>query len=448
MKIILVVVMLVCTNSFAQTSIDYRYAQSSVKNQAARGTCTAFGICAAFEVFPGVPSNLSEQYLFAKIKYDHINYKDEWSLIGKGDFLKYYTRVLNTYGVVSEEVMPYDGSKPIATNDEDLFKQYLNITNYVSEEEITKVQKESYQLVEDQYTYYGLNEVKDIENIKQALRNGVKAIPVCYSIHTAQWGDNRLSLYLNPVIGLDGLINVEQEGKFISIKEAKIKDSLVEEKILTDKINVQANLWSKEQKKYCFTDGGHCVAIVGYNKDGFIIKNSWGKGWADKGYATISYNYHKAFATEALVLKNFYIKKTAVASPFDILDENQIRLKTTPIENNLQQGMLCSFFYEGPRIFPEFEKIEMRFYEENGYGQRNFIGYCFPEISEDNHNKGYLVQLPLFIVTKITNGKKLTCEIDFTYNVGTRKILAIYPSIEWKNKTLKTNVGEVVSTDE
>lgn len=36
--------------------------------------------------------------------------------------------------------------------------------------------------------------------------------------------------------------------------------------------------------------GGHCVTIVGYNKEGFIIRNSWGSRWADKGHVTIPYS--------------------------------------------------------------------------------------------------------------------------------------------------------------
>lgn len=35
--------------------------------------------------------------------------------------------------------------------------------------------------------------------------------------------------------------------------------------------------------------GGHAVTIVGYNKKGFVIRNSWGSSWAEKGYITIPY---------------------------------------------------------------------------------------------------------------------------------------------------------------
>lgn len=35
--------------------------------------------------------------------------------------------------------------------------------------------------------------------------------------------------------------------------------------------------------------GGHAVTIVGYNKKGLILRNSWGNDWADKGYIIFPY---------------------------------------------------------------------------------------------------------------------------------------------------------------
>jgi hypothetical protein len=45
--------------------------------------------------------------------------------------------------------------------------------------------------------------------------------------------------------------------------------------------------------------GGHAVAIVGYTKSAFIIRNSWGTGWGDKGYAYASWSYAQKAFTEA-----------------------------------------------------------------------------------------------------------------------------------------------------
>lgn len=36
-------------------------------------------------------------------------------------------------------------------------------------------------------------------------------------------------------------------------------------------------------------DGGHAIAIVGYTQDGFIIQNSWGPSWGNKGFAVLPY---------------------------------------------------------------------------------------------------------------------------------------------------------------
>lgn len=45
----------------------------------------------------------------------------------------------------------------------------------------------------------------------------------------------------------------------------------------------------------------HMVQIVGYDNDGWIIKNSWGKKWGDGGYAHIGYGCDK-IAEEAGVI--------------------------------------------------------------------------------------------------------------------------------------------------
>lgn len=37
--------------------------------------------------------------------------------------------------------------------------------------------------------------------------------------------------------------------------------------------------------------GGHAVSIVGYTPTHFIIRNSWGTGWGDKGFAYASHEY-------------------------------------------------------------------------------------------------------------------------------------------------------------
>jgi len=45
--------------------------------------------------------------------------------------------------------------------------------------------------------------------------------------------------------------------------------------------------------------GGHCVALVGYLNGRFIVRNSWGTGWGDKGFAHAADSYARPAFTEA-----------------------------------------------------------------------------------------------------------------------------------------------------
>lgn len=47
--------------------------------------------------------------------------------------------------------------------------------------------------------------------------------------------------------------------------------------------------WTIPAQKATPADGGHAFAIVGYNKDGFIIQNSWDTAWGSAGRAVLTY---------------------------------------------------------------------------------------------------------------------------------------------------------------
>ena len=43
-------------------------------------------------------------------------------------------------------------------------------------------------------------------------------------------------------------------------------------------------------RKRGFFQGGHAVTIVGYTPKGFIIRNSWGTSWGDRGHVLLPYD--------------------------------------------------------------------------------------------------------------------------------------------------------------
>ena len=52
--------------------------------------------------------------------------------------------------------------------------------------------------------------------------------------------------------------------------------------------NKGSRMWLKSKRNTkCL--GGHCMAVVGYDEDGFIVRNSWGRYWGVKGYTIFPY---------------------------------------------------------------------------------------------------------------------------------------------------------------
>jgi C1A family cysteine protease len=47
--------------------------------------------------------------------------------------------------------------------------------------------------------------------------------------------------------------------------------------------------------------GGHAFALVGFNRTGFVIQNSWGDHWGAGGFAVVSYADWLAHAMDVWV---------------------------------------------------------------------------------------------------------------------------------------------------
>ena len=57
--------------------------------------------------------------------------------------------------------------------------------------------------------------------------------------------------------------------------------------------SLACNFWKKEFNSSF--EGGHAISIVGWNKEGFIIRNSWGEHFCNKGYVVLPYEDFDSF---------------------------------------------------------------------------------------------------------------------------------------------------------
>jgi hypothetical protein len=52
----------------------------------------------------------------------------------------------------------------------------------------------------------------------------------------------------------------------------------------------RSTVWTIPPRKAGRDDGGHAIALVGYNERGFLLQNSWDTGWGTRGYAILTYD--------------------------------------------------------------------------------------------------------------------------------------------------------------
>lgn len=104
------------------------------------------------------------------------------------------------------------------------------------------------------------------------------------------------------------------------------------------------------------SDGGHAFAIVGYDRAGFLVRNSWGREWGDGGYATLTYedwleNAMDCWVAQLGVVTDEHRRVAAqatpsgeaVLSPDRVLQNHQLAPYVIDMENNGQLSRSGSF---------------------------------------------------------------------------------------------------------
>ena len=349
-------------SGLAQSGRDYRSFQSPVKNQANRGTCTAFSILAAMETLPGFPVDLSEQYVYAQVKLNH--YK-EYAEYGEGAMLKYYINILESDGTVREDLAPYNPDAPIWREEQSNFDKMKKDLGGTPIANLLAIPDYTYQLSKKMYQYRDFDNARDVEWIKKKLDEGYPAIPVSYKMNGRYWSQHKGSA--KKKIDLDDFLLVKYQDRYYPYSTALGMIPDLPAKIMTDKVQVGFS------DTLLIPDGGHAVCITGYDENGFLIKNSWGEEWGDKGYGWISFNYHRLLALEALLLVSGKIngdpkKEPLSPGPGNIwLKSSPVLLKANEVAGTPEQlAMSFSITYHGSGMVPRFESIEYKIYDDYG----------------------------------------------------------------------------------
>lgn len=293
--------------------VDYRTQQSPVKHQGARGTCAAFSVCAAMETFPGVPTDLSEQMLYASIKL-HQNNTDLWRRalglkpeMDIGDALGSYAYLAEGLGTCPEEFFPYNPNPllvPKSVPDE--VRRYIELAQ-VTEDDLLRLRKAVgvYRIVMADDGLLQLAAAQDVNRIKAELDAGRVAIPVSYRVHEPSWTDigekgnfdaSGVRDIVHPGM-MEGF--ARRDGEWMTYNQAKAACLMTGEDLLE---GVASGKWVRS-RAYPETEyGGHAVTIVGYDAVGFIVKNSWGEKWGSGGYCRIGFDYHRLYTMEVLLI--------------------------------------------------------------------------------------------------------------------------------------------------
>lgn len=90
--------------------------------------------------------------------------------------------------------------------------------------------------------------------------------------------------------GLIKIDNYAKIGSIDSLKQAIIVNGPCVGGVMC--YNNYTEFWKKTSTQPL---GGHAICIIGYNKEGFIIRNSWGTSYGKNGYSILKYDDFMSF---------------------------------------------------------------------------------------------------------------------------------------------------------
>jgi Papain family cysteine protease len=408
--------------------IDYTSHQSPVKNQGGRNTCSGFAVAACLETFAGVPADLSEQHIYAGLKMLEYPSTDP---VDQGGRLNLYPQTLSRYGVLHESRMPYDPAQRAFSDTDHNLVQVMRESQSGPVSMLVHAGKVKVMVSAADCEVAEFDEGLSINNIKRLLRQGVKAIGIGYYVNE-YWFDweQKSKLVITPD-SVGGFVDTARNITTFKALKNKYGDGVFAQ--INDFFN------GKSDKTWYYSSNrqaqGHAVTIVGYNTDGFIIKNSWGSSWGNKGYAVVSYDYHKLFAKRMLAIKKiqFMQQPLQMLSPF-----TDLRLKLIPI-NGIKSGISVSLFCMDEGYDPDITKVEYAIYKLKGNGKILLDKrISLPGIVQYDHSfETVLLKDNSFFTMMDVPTPTLQIEVSITARGHAQPIKKLFRQVKWANSEYK-----------
>lgn len=314
-------------------SVDLRGNFRSIQNQGQQGSCLSFTLTSIFEYLMRSSGqkdyDLSEAFLYYNARnldeYDDVNVN-----IDKGSRFHPSIESLMKYGLALEKFWPYDDG---------VYSK--------------KPSQEAYDDAATRKLVKALNVRLNSDAIKSALSDGY---PVA--------------------------------GSFVLYPQFYTTDGYVKVPTPEEIANKKKNADNPDAQE---RHGQHAMTIVGFNDEikMFLVRNSWGTDWGDKGYCYIPYDYidnpecfnFACILTEVASIEN--IKPELKEFPVLSIDNNSLTTKfyITEALCNLQKELMFSLEKEKIRLVEYFE-LQKKLYADSNQRDK-FIDENVANIDQD-----------------------------------------------------------------
>ena len=399
-------------------TLDYRPYQSPVKNQGGRGTCTAFSVAAMFETFDGVPADVSEQGAYGFLKLMELGEGD----VGSGGLLSYYPQMLSKAGFMHESVAPYDPKAGLWSKDDSLLKKYIEEGKTGIADLVKRAGTTRYSVDPGNTVFLRDAEAGDVQNIKRLLVTGHRAIAVGYNqLYAPHWSGYKNGL-IAPAEGFLYAIS----NRAYAYSTARLLRPRLEEDVIAGRVKVRRAFPDKPDDY-----GGHAVTIVGYTDEGFMIKNSWGRGWGMEGYGVVRFDYHRMFCDEALAIKDVAV----YVQPGAVHPRPTIFLKSRPTGMDAKSSLRLSLFGPQEGGLPIARSLRYEVYEQLPDGTRGRLVAFPPPTPLTSTGTGYPVDVLTGGGAAAAGGKqKFWVQITFAGAGQLMERIVIFPNVVWANQ--------------